>query len=95
MDKSGDDRSFQIPSTTQRSGTYHGMDQLRILDVNGGPDFSLNESVSFVIECEGSGEGRPAVGWADRGRRRARPMRLAQGPLRPFVADRAQGAKTR
>ena len=56
--------------------------------LNGGPEFKFNEAISFVDRLRGPGGGRPAVGRADGGRRRARAVWLAQGSLGRLVADR-------
>ena len=61
----------------------------RFQGLNGGPDFSFNEAISIVIECDGPGGGRPALERADGRRRGTRAVRLAEGSLRAVVADRA------
>ena len=61
--------------------------------LNGGPDFTFNEAVSFSIDCDGPGRGRPLLGRARRGRRRAQRVRLAEGPLRRVVAGHAAPAE--
>ena len=62
--------------------------------LNGGPDFTFNEAVSFVIECDDQAEVDRLWERTHGGRRRARPVRLAQGPIRPLLAGRAAPAAT-
>jgi predicted 3-demethylubiquinone-9 3-methyltransferase (glyoxalase superfamily) len=61
--------------------------------LNGGPDFSFNEAVSFVIECEDQDEVDRL--WdaltADGGE--PGPVRMAQRPIRDVVADRSAPAE--
>ena len=70
----GDDGQFEL-------------DGQEYVALNGGPEFTFNEAISFQVSCEGQDE-------VDRSGRRCRgrrggPLRLAQGPVRPVVADRA------
>ena len=66
---------------------------LEYMAINGGPQFPFTEAVSFNVELQGPGRGRPALVDAHRGRRRGEPVRLAEGPVRPELADhpRADG----
>ena len=64
------------------------LDGQEYVALNGGPDFTFNEAISFQVELRGSGGGRPAVVDALRGRPGG-SLRMAQGPVRPVVADRA------
>ena len=63
----------------------------RFLALNGGPEFTFSEAVSFMVECETQEEVDEVLEPALRGRRGG-PVRLAQGPLRPLVADRPDRA---
>ena len=56
--------------------------------LDGGPQFSFSEAVSFQVDCQTQADVDALLGRPLRGRR-GRPMRLAQGPLRRVVADRA------
>ena len=57
--------------------------------LNGGPHFKFTEAVSFLVHCADQAEVDYYWEQADRGRRRAQPMRLAQGPLRSVLAGHA------
>ncbi|HZZ50446.1 MAG TPA: VOC family protein, partial [Pseudonocardia sp.] len=65
----------------------------RFVALNGGPEFSFTEAVSFQVLCADQAEIDYYWAGPDRGRRRG-PERLAQGPLRSVLAgrtDRAHG----
>ena len=60
----------------------------RFTALNGGPKFQFNESVSFVVHCKDQKE----VDYYGRSSRPAAArvhVRLAEGQVRPFLADRA------
>ena len=59
--------------------------------LNGGPEFTFSEAISLQVYCHVPGRGRRLLGQADRGRRGG-PVRLAEGPLRAVLADRADRA---
>ena len=61
--------------------------------INGGPEFKFSEAISFVDRLRRPGRGRPLLGRAHRRRRRARAVRLAEGPLRAVVAGRPASAQ--
>ncbi len=63
------------------------LDGQRYTAINGGPEFTFDRGGLAPRELHGPGRGRRVLGEARR-RRRVRPVRLAQGPLRPLVADR-------
>ena len=80
------------PAGDSPDGRLHPQVAPHFQGLNGGPDFSFNEAVSFVIECEDQDEvdrlwdaltadgGEPGpCGWL--------------GPIRPVVADRAAPAE--
>ena len=69
------------------SGTFV-LDGTRFIGINGGPDFPFSEAVSFMVSCKDQAE---VDYYWDRPRRRRRgvSVRLAQGPLRAELADRA------
>ena len=56
--------------------------------INGGPEFTFDEAISFLINCADQDEVDYYWDEAHRGRR-GEPVRLAEGPLRPVVAGRA------
>ena len=56
--------------------------------LNGGPLFKFSEAVSFQVMCDTQERNRSLLDPALRGRP-GKPMRLAQGPVRPVLADRA------
>ena len=60
--------------------------------LNGGPDFKFNEAVSFVIECDDQAEVDRLWDALTAGGGEPGPVRLAQGPLRAVLADRAAPA---
>nr|WP_284289772.1 VOC family protein [Angustibacter aerolatus] len=60
--------------------------------LNGGPQFPQTEAFSIMVSLRRPGRGRPLLGRADRRRRPGVAVRLAQGPLRRLVADRAHPA---
>ena len=60
--------------------------------LNGGPDYPFTEAVSFQVSCADQDEVDHYWEHAHRRRRRGGPVRLAQGPLRAVLADRAGGA---
>ena len=53
--------------------------------INGGPEFTFDEAISLLDQLRRPGRGRLLLGEAGRGRR-GRPVRLAEGPVRPLVA---------
>jgi len=59
------------------------------LGLNGGPNFTANESVSFMVLTGRSGRDRPLLGCDRRERRARKRLRLVQGPLGLLVADHA------
>ncbi len=60
--------------------------------LNGGPEFTFNEAISFQIDCDDQDEVDHYWERADRGRRGG-PVRLAEGPLRAVVAGRPDAAR--
>ena len=60
--------------------------------LNGGPQYKFTEAVSLQVSARRPGRGRPVHRAAHRGRRRGRPVRLDQGPLRAVLAGRPRGA---
>ena len=63
------------------------LDGQRFVGINGGPQFTFDEAVSFEISCENQDE--VDYYWerlSDGGEEG--PVRLAQGPLRPVLAGR-------
>ena len=60
----------------------------RFVGINGGPNFTFDEAISFEIDCETQEELDYYWERAHR-RRRGEPVRLAEGPLRRLVAGRA------
>ena len=56
------------------------------------PALQVQRGGVVLRRVQGPGGGRHVLGQADRGRRRAFAMRLAQGQVRPVVADRAGAA---
>ena len=60
----------------------------KFVALNGGPNYTFNEAISFQVLCADQDEVDALLERTLRGRRR-RPLRLAQGPLRRLVADRA------
>ena len=54
--------------------------------LNGGPEFTFDEAISFQIEVQDQDGAGPLLGRPDRRRREREPVRLAEGPLRRVVA---------
>ena len=55
--------------------------------LNGGPEFTFSEAISFQVDCEDQAE--VDYYWdALPGRRRGERVRLAEGQVRPVLADR-------
>ena len=54
--------------------------------INGGPEFTFTEAVSFLINCDGQDEVDYYWDKLRRGRRQRGRLRLAEGPLRPLMA---------
>ena len=65
---------------------------LEYMAINGGPQFPFTEAVSFHVSCKDQDEVDRRWSAAHR-RRRGRPVRLAEGPVRPELADRARTAR--
>ena len=59
--------------------------------LNGGPMFKFSEAISLVVECKDQKEIDEYWTKLSPGRR-GRPLRLAQGQVRPVVAGRSRGA---
>ena len=68
------------------------LDGTPFVALNGGPDFTFSEAISFQIDCKDQDEVDHYWESAVRGRRGG-PVRLAQGPLRAVVAGRAVAAR--
>ena len=62
----------------------------RFIAINGGPEFTFDEAVSFLVTYESQEEIDELVGQARGERRRARPVRVAEGSVRTELADRAE-----
>ena len=63
------------------------LDGQKFVALNGGPEFTFSEAISFQVDCESQDEVDHY--WsAARRRRRGRPVRLAEGPVRRLLADR-------
>ena len=60
----------------------------KFLALNGGPQFKFDEAVSFQVFCETQARGRLLLEQACR-RRQRRPVRLAEGQVRPVMAGGA------
>ena len=60
--------------------------------LNGGPEFTFDEAISFQIDCESQEEVDHYWDGLGRGRRGG-PVRLAQGPVRRVVAGRADALR--
>ena len=67
------------------------LDGQQFIGMNAGPEFKFNESVSIMVTCEDQTRSRPPVERPDGERRRGEHVWLAQGPLRPLLADRSEG----
>ena len=63
------------------------LDGQKFVALNGGPQFTFSEAISFQVSCEAQEEVDRYWSTLYRGRRGG-AVRLAQGPVRPFVADR-------
>ena len=63
------------------------LDGQEFLALNGGPQYTFTEAISFQVMLRDPGRGRCVLGRAHRGRRGG-AVRLAEGPLRALVADR-------
>ena len=68
------------------------LDGQRFVAINGGPDFTFDEAVSFGIECADQDEvdyyWEQLTAGGSGG-----TVRLAEGPLRPVVAGRTDGGR--
>ena len=64
------------------------LDGQRFVGINGGPEFTFDEAVSFQIDCEDQDEVDYYWEQLSRGRR-GRAVRLAEGQVRPVLAGRA------
>ena len=69
------------------------LDGTKYVGLNGGPQFTFSEAISFQIMCADQDEVDHYWTQTVR-RRRGGPMRLAQGPVRPVLAGRADPALT-
>ena len=63
------------------------LDGQPFIALNGGPQFKFNEAISFQVDCETQDEVDYYWSKLSRGRR-GRPLRLAEGQVRPVVAGR-------
>lgn len=63
------------------------LEELEFIALNGGPQYAFSEAISFVVNCETQEEVDEL--WEALGRRRGGEMRLAQGQVRPVMADRS------
>ena len=79
------------PKGTVMSVTFQ-LDGQEFFALNGGPHFHLHASHIVVRDLRDAGGGRRAVGQAFR-RRREAALRLAQGQVRPVMADRSVGVE--
>ena len=61
----------------------------KFVGLNGGPNFTPNEAVSFMVVTDGSGRDRPLLERDRRQRRRGERLRLVQGPVGLLLADHA------
>ena len=59
------------------------LDGQRLVALNGGPQYTFSEAVSFVVNCETQEKVDQVLGKALRGRGEG-AVRLAQGPVRAF-----------
>ncbi len=64
-----------------------------VMALNGGPHFTFNESFSLFVGCETQQEMDEVLVEAHGGRRRSRPLRLAEGQVRLVLADRSDRAQ--
>ena len=64
------------------------LDGQEFVGLNGGPTYKFTEAVSFTVSCETQNEVDRYWEKLSAGRRPARPLRLAQGQVRPLLADR-------
>ncbi len=60
--------------------------------LNGGPIYNFTPAMSFVVNCETQEEVDYYWDKLIAGRRKTEPVRLADGQVRPVVADRSDGA---
>ena len=58
--------------------------------INGGPEFTFDEAISLLVNCADQDEIDYYWAQAVRGRR-GRPVRVAEGQVRPLVAGGARG----
>ncbi len=63
------------------------LEGLQFTALNGGPQFRFTEAISFVVRCQRPGRNRLLLGRTDRRWRFRRPVRLAEGQVRPLMAD--------
>ena len=68
------------------------LDGQQISVLNGGPQYKFNEAVSFMVECADQAEVDYYWNALSEGGEQGGPVRMAEGPLRAVVADRAEGA---
>ena len=60
------------------------------LGLNGGPNFTFSEAISFQVLTGGPGRDRPLLECDCLQRRQRKPVRLVQGQVRSVVADHAE-----
>ena len=63
------------------------LDGQDFIALNGGPEFTFDEAISFQVNCDVTGGDRPVLDQAVRGRRGG-PVRMGQGQVRRVLADR-------
>ena len=66
------------------------LDGQKFIALNGGPDFTFTEAISFEVSCESQEEVDALLEHALRRWGRG-PLRLAEGQVRRLVADRPDG----
>ena len=67
------------------------LDGQKFTALNGGPDFTFSEAISFEVSCDSQEEVDRLLEHALRGWGRG-TVRLAEGQVRRLVADRPEGA---
>ena len=66
------------------------LDGQPFIALNGGPEFTFNEAISFQVECESQAEVDDSGPSSPQGGEEG-AVRLAQGQVRRVVADRSHG----